>query len=324
MSGEPRIFLLFLVLPGRWGHWLTFFLLATLLLTLFSLAGAFSGEEGSSRGVALFFIAVLSYIIPVFSAMIHRATECKAAIDGITPGEFELPNLDRRSLGWQGAVLAAGLLFGSIHMTLLYLTGNLEGADNPLVTRMVATGTYIVWLVLTVVTTALIETAYAFNDAAKRVEVNLMNTRGLRPFAVIAMSFALAMIGAQAALTLMFLEGFSLSGFLPGWLALFVTMLFLMALPVWPVHRAIVAAKQAEVTRINAAIEAAPVDETDPVQKAAIVGPLLQYRREILEVPEWPFDLGFVARIGLYLLIPPVTWVGAALIEILVDTAISG
>ena len=47
---------------------------------------------------------------------------------------------------------------------------------------------------------------------------------------------------------------------------------------------------------------------------------LLAYRREIAGVSEWPFDLGAMSRLGLYLVIPPLTWVGAALIENLVET----
>jgi len=36
-------------------------------------------------------------------------------------------------------------------------------------------------------------------------------------------------------------------------------------------------------------------------------------------VSEWPFDVGVITRLGLYLIIPPLTWIGAVLIERLVD-----
>ena len=34
---------------------------------------------------------------------------------------------------------------------------------------------------------------------------------------------------------------------------------------------------------------------------------------------EWPFDVGVMTRLAFYLVIPPLTWVGAALIENAVD-----
>ena len=49
---------------------------------------------------------------------------------------------------------------------------------------------------------------------------------------------------------------------------------------------------------------------------------LLQYRREVNSTSEWPFDVGALSRLALYLIIPPLTWVGAALIENLVDSAL--
>ena len=47
--------------------------------------------------------------------------------------------------------------------------------------------------------------------------------------------------------------------------------------------------------------------------------PLLNYQREITGITTWPFDVSALVRLGLYLVIPPLTWVGAALIERIVD-----
>jgi hypothetical protein len=48
----------------------------------------------------------------------------------------------------------------------------------------------------------------------------------------------------------------------------------------------------------------------------------LSLRREIREVSEWPFDFSVLTRLLLYLIIPPLTWIGAALIEVLIDAAL--
>jgi len=49
--------------------------------------------------------------------------------------------------------------------------------------------------------------------------------------------------------------------------------------------------------------------------------PLLNYRREIAQHSTWPFDIGNLTTLLFYLIIPPLTWVGAALIENLVNLA---
>jgi hypothetical protein len=49
-----------------------------------------------------------------------------------------------------------------------------------------------------------------------------------------------------------------------------------------------------------------------------ICNPYLVYRREIAAVHEWPFDAGIATRLAFYLIIPPATWLGAALIGVAV------
>ena len=50
--------------------------------------------------------------------------------------------------------------------------------------------------------------------------------------------------------------------------------------------------------------------------------PALSWRRYLEDLSEWPFQMSTVARWTLYLLIPPFTWVGAALIEIAVSAIV--
>ena len=93
-------------------------------------------------------------------------------------------------------------------------------------------------------------------------------------------------------------------------------------LPVWPVHRRIVTAKRSELDRVSVEI----VDQTqatpDDQRCYVLLNPLLTYRREITAVPEWPFDTSVIGRLAVYLIIPPLTWIGAAMIENLIDSAL--
>jgi hypothetical protein len=74
---------------------------------------------------------------------------------------------------------------------------------------------------------------------------------------------------------------------------------------------------------INDRIEACPdtmVGSDSDVRVLEKLTPLLTYRREIAQISTWPFDVGNVARLTLYMVIPPLTWVAAALIENLIDS----
>ena len=97
-----------------------------------------------------------------------------------------------------------------------------------------------------------------------------------------------------------------------------------LVVPSWGVHQQIVAAKRAELARVQAAIAG---------NKAALVGSplasegrdfsvveLLTWRNEVAQIRVWPFDAAALGRFGLYLLIPVASWVGGALVERVVDT----
>jgi len=109
------------------------------------------------------------------------------------------------------------------------------------------------------------------------------------------------------------------AAYVPGLLATGVPILLLAARPVWPVHRRIAATKREALARVQEEIDAlAPPGQALPADLPTLA-PLLTYRRELQAAPEWPFDLGVMARLAFYLIIPPLTWVGAALIENVVN-----
>ena len=118
-------------------------------------------------------------------------------------------------------------------------------------------------------------------------------------------------------------SGFNLAESLPGAIATLVPLLILFFIPVWPVHRRLVRMKERELVALNDRIEACPnaAGEVDlETQRFDQLLPLLIYRREIVQVSTWPFDVGNMTRLAFYLIIPPLTWAGAALIENVVDS----
>ena len=84
------------------------------------------------------------------------------------------------------------------------------------------------------------------------------------------------------------------------------------------------AAKCLEIERVEAAIRGEPgalagsriAARGEPTSLADLIA----YKGLVESTPTWPFDVATLRRLGLYLLIPPSSWVGGALVERAVGT----
>ncbi|MDP6376145.1 MAG: hypothetical protein QF921_09595 [Pseudomonadales bacterium] len=165
------------------------------------------------------------------------------------------------------------------------------------------------------------DNARLFRRLSNQLTIDLLDNRNLMPFGDMTLNSTLMVIGAQALFAIMWLvSDTDPRTTIPGLVATAVPLVFLFLAPVWPIHLALRQAKQAVLARIQDSIK-----ETrggDPLVNAEILGPLLTYRREVATVAEWPFNLSIVARFGLYPVIVPITWIGAAFIENLVEVFI--
>jgi len=107
---------------------------------------------------------------------------------------------------------------------------------------------------------------------------------------------------------------------LPGY---FVISGILFAFPLWGIHQRLRAERDAEFSRVNAAIHGerqALRDSLLAADAAALNAvDLLAYRDHVRSFSTWPFDASALLRLGLYLGIPLLGWVGAAIVERGVD-----
>jgi len=326
-----KIWLLKLVPPFRHGGWLTGLLLLSLLLPLFYLGV----EESPVRKTpALFFSFIIAYIIPVFSFITVKSQEALNELRPILDLDDRAFNqaqarLESASPRLTGLSLGAGTLSGCIHIS--FFRGSPAAAVREMLTSVsgfvAALGTVMVWIVMTTVVVMLIRQTVLFGRLGGRhVRISLLDTRKLLPFARVSIISSLAVIGALALFPLIGFEtGLNLAESLPGAIALLAPLITMFIIPVWPVHRRMATMKERELAslsdRIGVCLDAAGGADLDS-ESLDKLSPLLNYRREIAEVSSWPFDLGNMTTFAFYLIIPPLAWVGAALIERLVDRLI--
>ena len=323
-----KIWLLRLVPTFRFGRLLTGVLLASLLLPLFYLG---SNEDPSDSAPALFFSLIIAYIIPVFSlitATSEEALEELRPILDLDEASFEetRSKLHSSSLLQTALCLAIGALCGFAHMSLIRgsVTATVQQMLSNMSDFMSTLGTLLVWMIMTTVITMLIRQTILFSRlGAEHVQISLPTTRRLLPFARVSIISSLAVIGALALFPLIGIEsGLNLLESVPGAVAMLVPLVIMFITPVWPIHRSLSALKERELQAVNNRIDLClsgrdTVELEDSELRQLTL--LLTYRREINHVPTWPFDMGNITRLTLYLVIVPLTWAGAALIENLVD-----
>jgi len=323
----PKIWLLYLILPGRFGLLLTALVIFAVLAALLGVTDS-NGAFFSSG--ALFFSAMPAYIIPVFSYINRislRAVEDLRDFLDMPEEEFQAfkSAISHKSLVWNLLVTGLGLVGGMLH--LLYIRGDqLVGASHGLMRPaelLDDLGTLVVWVVMTITIFSLVENAVRIGRLAQRLQpINLFRTDRLLPFARVAVTSCLLLIGSFALYPLLSIdEGISVLTLLPGIVATVVPMIFMLMLPIWPAHRLIKTSKALELAHINSGLDDLQHRQGVLPDHARVdaLNRLLEHRQHIQRVPDWPLDVGVVSRLAFYLIIPPLTWIGAALIENAVD-----
>lgn len=171
------------------------------------------------------------------------------------------------------------------------------------------------WAVVFHVLQVLLDGARLLSRIARRhVRVDLVTLAGMDVFANAGIRNLLMLIVGLAVIPIQAILAGNLRpmDFLPALSIVLPAGMILLALPVLAARNAIADARARELGRIDEALRGAE-EHSDRHLLLAL------YRAQVAATPAWPLSLRSVARIGLYLVIPPLTWVAAALVETLVS-----
>ncbi|MFT5209406.1 MAG: hypothetical protein ACI9CE_001128 [Flavobacterium sp.] len=322
-----RIWILSLTPSFKYGRWVIAFVI---FLSTYSFQRVYVSEDYQTHSTQLFFSFLFAYIIPVFSYIIERSGiyfESLRSSASLSDSEFQLlkDSLSRRSTTWVVTAIGGGLFLAVAQMTLilgspLNVLASLVGSVSSAATTLT---TCLLWVIMTTILTFLTNNARTFATLGRdHIDVSILTRRSLLPFGDMSVISTLALIGALAFFPLMMIEGASWQQMLPGILATGIPMLMLFFTPLWSLHNRLVSTKADELNKITSRINAEVISGASPADDAELlerIVPLLSYQRELGQMSTWPIDMGSMSRLILYLIIPPLTWVGAALIENLFD-----
>ena len=93
-----------------------------------------------------------------------------------------------------------------------------------------------------------------------------------------------------------------------------------LVLPTWGIHQRLKTLKQAELKQVRQAIASRRNPEKRTVDDAQQLRADLAIERRLMEISEWPFDAGSYGRVALYIFLGFGSWVGAALVERLLES----
>jgi len=165
-----------------------------------------------------------------------------------------------------------------------------------------------------------------FSDMGKHVRVRLLDRETLKPFARMGLRSAAYWLVGSSVASLLAIDSnvpFVVYALVAATLSLgFLALL----LPSWGIHQLLREAKRVELGWLRHEIEAARGVLADPagnrLDAAARLPALLAYESRVERVSAWPFDVPTLVRFGFFVLLGLGSWLGGALVERLVDSAL--
>ena len=198
---------------------------------------------------------------------------------------------------------------------------------HPMLPMMLWINVAAIWLTARTITQEIIVSRRFSRLARAHAVVDVLDQLPLMPFARRGLQAALVPILAISIFSLLFVTD-SAGDAVPLTQILVIAIAAVsLILPVQGVHLQIVQQKQQRLERLAASIREAeePVLAARPgeaASPAAHLHALLALRGQIVQAPDWPWDVPTLLRFGFYVAIGVGSWLGGALVERVVDAVL--
>ena len=237
--------------------------------------------------------------------------------------------LDERPEDWLRPVRRRSILIGSglgifyglaLNTPLPWIIDFFEISGTA---RSTVIGQALLWTIVGVALSLRLSTAYAFYKVGKTVDAKILDTSVYGPFARNGMDDVLAIVVLLVLSTVQALDAqFRLGNYLATLLVALPAAAFLFLLPMFSIHHRIAEARDANLERVEREIASMPTPQTaGDLQKLEI---LLQHRDRVRDTLLWPINRSVTSRLAVYVIIPPIAWLGAAFVEFGVGRIMNG
>lgn len=268
------------------------------------------------------FFAVTIGVVAGFSAPVYRGAveDLDALAPVLTLDDRERglvrKSLVRESTGRTLSMAGLGLICGLLHCWFM-------GTQRmpPAYAVAQASGTLLIWTTMWTTLGPLINNATIFASLGTQAHPDLLRPSRHAAFGRAALRPALFVIGILCAYPIIAVRG-GLSGATLVAFGVTLSILFgLFLLPLTGIRRRIREVRAEMLTALDQRIDSlhrrdmAAADAQHLFELDAV----LDIRERVARASAWPLDLAGIKRITLYVVLPPLTWAAAALVEMAID-----
>jgi len=303
------------------------------LAIFFWAAGALPPEELPSNttsasetvGMALMLILIPPYMLAAWCIGQQRSLELVEELRPLVPDSAETDaarEAIRKPLGARGWFWGSsmGLAFGLVNTSLVRA---FTTSTTPVIDGSINFGQLFLWWIIGLLMVDRARTARAFRRLGQVIRFDLFKIEALRPLARSGIVDVVIVTGALLFSPLQALDAefraenyrFALSIATPA-------MLFFVLWPLRAIHLRLRAERARRIEAVEAQLDGLGSAPASNVEATTALEALLAHRDRLLDARTWPLDLRLLSRIFIYLIIPPMAWAGAALVERLVNTAL--
>ncbi|HSG91416.1 MAG TPA: hypothetical protein VLA56_19525 [Pseudomonadales bacterium] len=286
---------------------------ATLLAeTLF--AGGLAWELMTRRqviGTLLMFITLPPYLVAM-AGVVHRRAQ--AAVDALAPlssadAAAEVREALTRLSHGALAMLLFGALFG-LWQNRAFLQRILDGAAAMPIDAVFITGNAIVWAAVGLLLAIGVRTCRALSRFGGSLRLDLYDLAVLRPLARVSTGYVLLVAGAMVFMPLQSLDAqLRLQNYDVGIVVSVLAGSALFVLPLLGARARVAQLKALRLADLRGRLEATA--RTD-VQDMELIS---AHMDRVRQIHAWPIDVQLVTRVFAYVIIPPLAWVAAAVVE---------
>lgn len=276
-------------------------------------------------GMALMLTGTCTYIPAAWTLGQRRSLALLDELRGLLPDPTAA---DRAAAAIRGAwrrTWPVGTAFGLL--LALFNTNPITAltrAPDPRIAFPISLGQLLLWWLIGMLVLARFDAARAFGRLSSQVRFDLFRLDGIRPLARAGVVDAAIVMGALLFAPLQSLDlhfrwenyRFALAVALPA-------LAFYLAWPLWSVHRRILADRVNRIACVDAELEPLAGAPPESAEETERLERLLAHRDRLLTTRTWPLDLRVLSRVVFYLIIPPLAWAAAAVVERLVDSVLA-
>ena len=168
----------------------------------------------------------------------------------------------------------------------------------------------------------LVRSAVIVSSAASRIEqINLLDSSAVKPFATHGVrSSMLAIVCLSVSANLWLDPDSPAIGTIASLVLLIGATVIALLLPTWGIHKRLKATKWAELHELRSSIHARRQIRDRTPDDSQHLRAELALESRLMAASEWPFDAGSYGRVALYVILGLGSWVGAALVERLLES----